>query len=157
MQPVWTFSDDKNSILFPEITVNRDIYGIPNVIEVVHSTKNDFYVSRYVNDNPNSPISTVSRGREILYRKTSPETLAMASHAQLDAYSEQTLKNMSTLEYKISYTHGYCPVRVGDCVRINYIRAGLTNVKAKVVKQTISCTPGCQVREEAIFSTNLWG
>lgn len=155
MQPVWTYSDDDNSILYPEITVSRDMYGVPNVVEIIHSSKNDYYVARAENNNPNSPISIISRGREILHRENSPDTLALATHDQLDAYASQLLKSLSTLEYRISYTHGYCPVRVGDCVRLSYKRAGLIDIKAKVSKQTITCSPGCSVKEEAIFTTNL--
>ena len=63
---------------------------------------------------------------------------------------------MSTLEYTITYKHGYCPVRLGDCVRLNYKRAGLNGVKAKVISQTIDCVPGCPVTEKAVFTAELW-
>lgn len=157
LQPVWTYNDDNSSILLPEITINRDLYGIPNVVEVIHSTGSSFYVGRCVNDDPESPISTVNRGREILHRVSSPDSLSVASTDQIDDYAKQLLRNLSTLEYKISYSHGYCPVKVGDCVRLNYIRAGLTNVKAKVEKQTIKCSTGCTVTEVATFTNRLWG
>lgn len=157
LQPVWTYTDDNSSILLPEVTISRDLYGIPNVVEVVHSTGGNFYVGRCVNDDPDSPISTVRRGREIVKRINSPDTLAMADSKMIDDYARQQLRNLSTLEYKVSYSHGYCPVTVGDCVRLNYIRAGITNTKAKVVKQTIKCETGCTVSEEAIFTNRLWG
>lgn len=156
LTPKWTYSDDNSSILYPSISVNRDLYGMPNVIEMVHSTKDDFYVARAVNDNPDSPISTVSRGREVVKRITSPDTLAGGSHQQLDDYAEQALIAASMLEYRLSYTHGYCPVRLGDCVRLNYIRAGINNVRAKVVSQNIKCETGCSVSEEAVFTSSLW-
>ena len=44
---------------------------------------------------------------------------------------------------------------MGDCVRLNYSRAGLTNVKAKVISQSIDCRPGCPVTETAVFTMNL--
>ena len=62
----------------------------------------------------------------------------------------------SDLVDQASYTHAYCPVRVGDCVRLNYSRAGLENVKAKVISQSITCESGCPVSEKAVFTTNLW-
>ena len=67
------------------------------------------------------------------------------------------LTELSTIEYTLSYTHGYCPVRIGDCVMFNYSRAGITGIKAKVISQSIKCEPGCQVTEKAIFTTKLWG
>ena len=38
LQPVWTFNDDNSSILYPELTLKQDLYGIPNVVEVVYSS-----------------------------------------------------------------------------------------------------------------------
>lgn len=156
LQPVWTFDDGNSSILDPNIDLDRDLYGIPNVVEVTYSNGGECYHARVINDDPNSPISTVNRGREILHRVTDPDLIGNPSEDQIVEYAEKLLKELSSLEYTVSYIHGYCPVRVGDCVRLNYERAELRNVKAKVISQSISCTPGCQVTEKAVFTTKLW-
>jgi hypothetical protein len=142
--------------MYHEVSVDRDLFGIPNVVEVIYSNGGECYTARVVNDDSNSPVSTVNRGREILHRVTDPDMIGNPSDNQIQEYAEQLLKSMSTLEYTISYTHGYCPVRVGDCVRINYSRAGLTDVKAKVISQTITCEPGCPVSEKAVYTKKLW-
>ena len=157
LQPVWTFDDGNSSILYPSISVDRDLYGIPNVVEVIHSSGSGYYYARVVNDDPNSPTSTISRGREIVHRVTDPDMIGNPTNNQIQEYAEQLLKEMSTLEYTISYTHGYCPVRLGDCVRLNYARAGLVDIKAKVISQTIKCEPGCPVSEKAVYTKKLWG
>lgn len=156
LQPVWTYNDDNSSILYPELNMNHDIYGIPNVVEVIYSNGKDYYHARVVNDDSNSPISTVNRGREIIHRVTNPKMPGEPSEGQIEEYAIQLLKEMSTLEYTVSYSHGYCPVRLGDCVRLNYKKAGLTNIKAKVISQTISCKTSCQVSEKAVFTSKLW-
>lgn len=156
LQPVWTYDDSNSSILYPELSINRDLYGIPNVVEVVYSNGGDSYYARAVNDVSSSPISVSSRGREIVYRVTNPELVGNPTEKQIKEYAEQTLRDLSCLEYTISYSHGYCPVRVGDCVRLNYTKAGLSGVKAKVISQSIKCEPGCPVTEKAIFTVNLW-
>ena len=156
LQPVWTYDDSNSSILRPEISMNRDLYGIPNVVEVIYSTGNDVYYVRAVNDDSNSPISTVNRGREIIHRVTDPEVVGLATEKQIQEYAEQLLRDLSTLEYTVSYTHGYCPVRIGDCVRFNYTRAGMSGIKAKVISQSIRCESGCLVTEKATFNTKLW-
>ena len=137
--------------------MDHDLYGIPNVVEVIYSNGSDSYHARIINDDVNSPISTVNRGREIIYRDTSPSLAGDPTEKQIKEYAEKLLRSLSTLEYTISYSHGYCPVRVGDCVRINYDRAGITGIKAKVISQSIKCEPGCPVSEKAIFTTKLWG
>lgn len=157
LQPVWTYDDSNSSILRPDVSMDHDLYGIPNVVEVIYSNGNDVYYTKVVNDDPNSPTSTVSRGREIVHRDTNPSVLGDATEAQIKEYATSLLKSLSTVEYSVTYTHGYCPVRLGDCVRLNYIRAGLTGIKAKVVSQSIKCESGCQVTEKAVFTMNLWG
>ena len=156
LQPVWTYDDGNSSILYPDLTMDHDLYGIPNVVEVVYSNGSNYYHARVANDDANSPTSTINRGREIIYRVTDPDLAGGATPEQVQEYAEQLLNALSSLEYTITYTHGYCPVRIGDCVRLNYSRAGITNIKAKVVSQTIKCEPGCPVTEKAVFTTNLW-
>lgn len=155
LQPVWTYDDDNSSILLPEISIDRDLYGIPNVVEVVYSNGRHIFREIVENNDPNSPVSIKSRGRRIVYRVTDPDG-NFALRGQLADYAKQLLEALSTLEYRVSYTHGYCPVRLGDCVRLNYKKAGLTDVKARVIKQSIQCVPGCQVSETAVFTKKLW-
>lgn len=156
LQPVWTFDTNNSSILYPNFNIEHDLYGIPNEVEVIH-TKNNISVSvKVVNDDPNSPVSTVNRGRRITHRITDPAIPGTPNEAQLKEYAMSVLKDMSSIEYTVSYTHGYCPVRVGDCVRLNYPAAGLRNVKAKIISQTIDCVPGCPVTDKAVFTSNLW-
>lgn len=157
MQPKWTFDDGNSSILYSDITMDHDLYGIPNVVEVVYSTAHHNYTARAVNDDSNSPTSTVNRGREILYRVTDLSSIGDPTNHQIDEYAKLVLKQLSSVEYTIRYTHGYCPVRVGDCVRLNYEKAGINNIKAKVTSQSIKCEPGCPVTETAVFTANLWG
>lgn len=156
LQPVWTYNDDNSSILYPDLSLEHDLYGVPNVVEVIYSKGRDNYCSRVVNDDENSPISTVSRGREIIRRISDPDFIGEPTQKQIDEYAKQVLRNLSSMEYTISYTHGYCPVRVGDCVRLNYKRAELSNIKAKVISQSIKCQSGCSVTEKAVFTVNLW-
>ena len=156
LQPVWTYTDDNSSILYPDINLDRDLYGIPNVVEVVYSSGNDTYHARVVNDDPNSPISTVRRGREIVHRVTNPDLYGDPTENQTQEYAERLLRKLSTLECAVTYSHGYCPVRLNDCVRLNYTRSGITDIKAKVISQSINCSAGCKVTETAVYTTKLW-
>lgn len=155
LQPVWTYDDSNSSILYPELTMNHDLFGVPNVVEVIYSNGRDSYYARVSNDDPNCPISTVNRGRLITTRVTNPDLAGDPREAQIVEYAKQLLKASSALEYSISYSHGYCPVKIGDCVRLNYLRAKLTNINAKVVNQSIQCKPGCQVTETAVYKQDF--
>lgn len=156
LQPVWTYTDDNSSILYSSITMDHDMYDIPNVVEIIYSTSGGNYQIQVVNDDENSPTSTVNRGREIMHRVTNPSLTGNPTKSQIEEYAEQLLRELSTVEYTITYDHAYCPVRLGDCVRLNYNRAGLNDIKAKVISQTIKCEPGCPVTEKAVFTNKLW-
>lgn len=160
LQPIWTYDDGNSSILYPDIDLEQDLYGIPNVVEVIYSVNNVIYKSTAENNDVDSQVSIQSRGRRIVHRDTDPSVTIVGSEteiqAQLDEYATALLKELSSLEYTISYTHAYCPVRIGDCVRLNYEKAGLTNIKARVISQSIECKPGCPVVEKAVFTNKLW-
>lgn len=160
LQPVATFDDGNSSILYPEIDMTHDLYGIPNVVEVIYTKGGHYFRSVVKNEDPNSPISIPNRGREIIYRDTNPSFSGsdeeLVWQDLIDDYAVKLLKSLSTVEYKLKYTHGYYPVRLRDCVRLNYERAGITNVKAKIISQSIKCEPGCPVSETAVFTTKLW-
>ena len=87
LQPVWTYTDDNSSILYPDISLEHDIYGIPNVVEVLYSGSNDNYYARVVNDDPNSPTSTVNRGREIIHRVTDLQLAGEPTDRQIKDYA----------------------------------------------------------------------
>ena len=157
LQPVWTYDDSNSSILYPDFDMDHDLYGIPNVVEVLYSGEGGYYYSRVENNDVNSPISIKNRGREIIHRVTNPDISGNPTQGYIDQYATRLLRELSCLEYTISYTHGYCPVRIGDCVRLNYERAGINDVKAKVISQSIKCESGCPVTEKAVFTTKLWG
>lgn len=158
LQPVWQYDDDNSSILYSDISLEHDLYGVPTTVEIIYTGSNNDvnYYAKAVNDDPNSPTSTVSRGREIIYRDTDPDISGIPTTAMLQEYAERLLKQLSSIEYTVSYTHGYCPVRIGDCVRLNYSRAGMVDIKAKVIKQTIECDTAGKVTETAVFTKKLW-
>ena len=156
LQPVWTFDDGNSSILYPDISIDNDIYNIPNVVEVIYSKGNDYYYAKAVNNDKNSAVSTVNRGREITYRVTDPDMIGDPTNKQIQVYAKQLLKELSSIEHTITYKHGYYPVRVGDCVRLNYEKANIKGVKAKIISQSIKCEPGCMVTEKAVYTERLW-
>lgn len=160
MRPVWEFNDSNSSILLPELTNERDLFNVPNVVEVIYSTDSEIYTAIAINDDPNSITSTVSRGHIVKYRDTSPSISEnmTGNNAQeyLDTYAKKLLRNLSNVEHELTYSHGYCPVRLGDCVLLNYEKANLRNIRARVIKQEIECKTGCTVSETAIYTTQLW-
>lgn len=163
LQPVWTYDDGNSSILYPDINMDHDLYGIPNVVEVVYSKGSSPVHVIVENNDLGSPVSIQNRGRRITRREVDPSIMGIGPNTEpsvaevlIREYATRRLRELSSPEYKITYTHGYCPTRVGDCVRLNYTRAGIVGIKAKVISQNIKCEPGCPVTETAVFTAQLW-
>lgn len=161
LSPRWIFDDTNSSILYPELKLKGDIFEIPNVVEVTYSpvgkSSTPIFVSE-VNDDPESIVSTVNRGRRVIYREKNPQIGDSATETIVRNYARKILTEKSTLQYEAGYSHGFTDaVRLGDCVRLNYEKAGLVNTNARVTKQVIHCTPGCKVDETAVYEKKLWG
>lgn len=156
LQPVWTFDVNNSSILYPDFDIQHDLYGVPNEVEVIYSNGVTSLSVVVTNDDPNSIVSTVSRGRKITRRINNPDIAGKPSDEYIKEYAKNALKELSSIVYTISFKHGYCPVRIGDCIRLNYKSAGLNNVKAKIISQNIECVPGCPVTTKAVFTNSLW-
>lgn len=157
LQPVFTYNDNNSSIVYADdITLEHDLYGVPNVVEVVYSDSNDTYYAVRKNQDEGSPTSIISRGREITTRISNPSLGGVPTQLMIDEYAEQALEDLSTFEYTVQYKHGYNGVRLGDCVRLNFKSLSLSDIKARVIRQQITCEPGCPVTETAVFSIKLW-
>lgn len=158
LQPMYTFSDNNSSLLVPSIRDKRDLYGIPNVLEMLYITNtNDYYYTVVENNDPNSEVSIPSRGRRVVKRETSPSFPGNPTEQEFKEYAKQYLKSLSTLEHTVTFSHGFVPeVRLGTCVRLNYTRAGLNNVRARIISQNIKCATGCVVEATATYTTELW-
>lgn len=155
LSPVWTYDDSNSSILLPEVDEERDWFGVPNVYEAVLSKNDKVLVGRAVNDSESSHLSTVSRGREVYERETSPDVPEGATQEDLANYAKAKLRELSCVERSVEYQHGFNQVRVGDSVGIDYTVHGY-NVTAKVISQKITCDTACTVQETAKFTEDMW-
>jgi len=86
LQPVTTFDDSNSSILYPDITINRDMYGIPNVVEVIYSSGRSTYYAIQIY---NGEDSVASFGEYVLLGKTDNVHIII-SKSGLKAYGDAT-------------------------------------------------------------------
>ena len=151
LRPAMTFDDSNSSILHPDVKVASNISTVPNVIEVVYSTETGVMTETLVNSDASSESSTVTRGRRVLHRNTSPSLPDNPTRDDVAAAAAMLMKGLGHGEYEVTFTHGFVPdVTVGTAVRLNYRRMGL-NVVAMVVRQVIDCTPSCPVTTTARY------
>lgn len=97
-------------------------------------------------DDPRSPLSTVSRGREVWAAENDPD---MGGSASLSAYASRRLKELQGSARKLKYDRRFHPdVRPGDHVELGYGGRGLDGT-FRVDSQRIEIGAGCKVSEEA--------
>ena len=104
------FDPLSNDIIEPQITVEYDWYGCPNVFRAVMDDISA--VAR--DDDPNSPLSTVGRGREIWMEETNCDLNVGETISQ---YAHRRLKEEQSIAMKVSYDRRFIPsIRVGDLI-----------------------------------------
>lgn len=114
LDPVATFGATNNDVLEPTLTVNYDWYECPNVYRAV--LDNTYAIAR--DDDPNSFLSTVTRGREVWYEDSS---VYLNENETLAEYADKMLKQAQQVAISLSYDRRFDPnVFVGDVVRLNY-------------------------------------
>lgn len=153
LAPAWTFRDDETSILLPDVSEEIDWYGLPNVCVV--STPSGI-VGRAENADPMSRISTVSRGREVTLKIDDPDELrAGCTQDAADAYALRNLREASCMERVANVAYGYCPVNVGDLVRVEAPSLGIV-MNALVARQDIEVSTALIVNAKLAVREEMW-
>jgi len=136
--PSVRFNND-NDVIQPNIKDTRDWYSCPNVLRVTYES----YAAIARDDDPESPLSTVNRGREIW----AEEAAQLSSSAPLAAYAQQRLKELQSPAREITYTRRFMPdLRPGDLVGIAYPGAEIDGV-FRIKSQTIELGYGADTEE----------
>ena len=134
-----SFSAIGMDVIEKTLSKTRDWFKTPNVFR---ATSGDM-VAVARDDDPESPLSTVSRGREV----TSEETdVTLTSDEGLAEYAKRKLKEEQQIVESADYTRRFIPgVMVGDRVDINYDHL---QGEYEVISQNISLTYNAQTEEQ---------
>lgn len=131
--PRHLYATDQDSLIMPGAEEELDLFGIANKW-VLYTSEPDLpsLVSVYANSNPNSPTSTVSRGRTIVdFRQ-----VEAADQAILDARAERLAFEASQVYTAVDFTTAIAPDH-GDADVIDFIHDGL-GVSARYAEHTWS-------------------
>lgn len=95
------YISNKTSVIVDGLSVSSDKYNIPNKwVRYTENVDAPYYISTYVNDDPNNKYSTVSRGRTIVDSKVVED---IASQQELDAYirkvAAESMQAVDKLEF----------------------------------------------------------
>lgn len=113
-EPVAIFSPTMDDVIESSFSLNNDWFECPNVFRVVDGDV--MAIAR--DDDEDSPLSTVSRGREIWMSESSADVLENES---IGEYANRRLRKEQSKSTTYQYTRRYLPdVNQGDLISINY-------------------------------------
>ncbi len=103
----FNYATNDISIIKPDRTVELDLFSVPNVfIATSSNSETESLTSIYINDNPNSKVSTVTRGRNIAKKF---EVNDIVDQRTLDSYVRRLAYDYTTIYEKITFTTGVVP------------------------------------------------
>ena len=138
--PVARLDPISNDLLGPKIKITADWYNCPNVFQAIAGDMTG--VAR--DDDPGSPLSTVSRGREV-WKK---ESCTLSAGESVAEYARRRLRELQRVRQTVSYTRRYLPdVMPGDIVGLNYPEQQLTG-NYGVQSQSITLGYGARTAEQ---------
>lgn len=147
--PVLVLDASKARLMQPSVTYTLDYSEVPNR----YIAEDESASARSVNDDPNSPTSTVSRGWVKDIRDTSP---IRVNGETLTAYTARRLMEESTVHDTRSYTREWWPdVHPGSIVRGTVATVGEDGL-FRVESQQIDCNKGITVQESSYREVVLW-
>lgn len=140
-EPSARFGENSADCIETAVVRRLDYFSCPNVFR---AALGDLYAVA-VDDDPDSALSTVSRGREIWAEELSP---ALADNESLGTYSRRRLKALQEVALTAKYTRRYHPdVVCGDLVELNYPRQGLAGLY-RVTNQSVDLGYNGRTAEE---------
>ena len=146
-EPALVLDSEAKGVMLNGIEYTADISEIPNRYIVIDGNNKTLAV----NDDPESPVSTVKRG----YYVDEVDTSATPINGEtLGEYARRKLSEASVLETEYSYKREYAPA----VLLYSMIRASLNGLEGdlRVKSQSINCSHGIMVSEKVTEETALW-
>lgn len=129
----------------------RDIDDVANVVHAVYETAEETIIGTAVDADPESPFSTVSRGwrKAVSYSFSDLPDGDTATERQAAANSkaEELLRTQASSIRRVTATHVYAPVSIGDAVDVVWPSAQIEG-KFAIRKRTLTLVGGCPMELE---------
>ena len=146
-EPALTIDSRNMRLLSPGVSWETDIAEIPNRYIVIDDNNRTVAV----NEDPESIVSTVSRG---YYVDSIDESPTPVNGETRSAYARRKLRELSVMKDERSYTREYAP----DVTLYSLVRASIDGLRGdlRVQSQAIRCGRGITVEEKAVREVALW-
>lgn len=152
--PSWDFTEGERARFLAQMTEERDLMNVANVVKVTYWTSEKEYTAVAIDDDPNSEFSTVTRGRRVAatYEYSNiPEDIKDDDKAIQDlAYktADSLLNSVQSVVHRITFSHVYAPVNLHDVVSMTFPTGGVEGNFA-IWSQHIDLAAGIPIQCEA--------
>lgn len=147
-EPVAIFDPIDFDVIENEIEITQDWYKCPNVLMAI----DDDLTATARDDSPNSPLSTVNRGREVWEIETSVD---LGENESIAEYAQRRLDTLQQVEQSAEYDRRYVPgVYPGDLIQLHYPEQGLDAVYT-VNSQSVELGHSARTTEKVITPAQL--
>lgn len=147
-EPTMEINAMNSPLLIPGLDYDRDYSDIPNVYYAIEGS--DYAIA--TNDDPDSPVSTVTRGWE---KTEYDDNVLRVDGETLEDYAQRKLEEKSTVVKTWGYAREYfdlvCPFEI---IRFHYPK--LVHSDLRVLSQTYACDKGITLNEELGEEVKLW-
>ena len=144
------FTEGKTARFLASMERSFDRSNVANVVHADYSTQGATIRGTYVDET--SEYGTQSVGRRIVkryeYQGLPSGSTAAEQQAAADAKAKSMLETERSIIDRLTFTHIYAPLSVGDAIRMDYASAGLSKRMA-IRTQRLSLTAGCPIKCEA--------
>lgn len=122
--PVWTFANDGESIMYPDVERTHDWADTPNVARLSYESETECLTASASNVDPLSAVSLPRRGnRETTYYEAVVELSGATQGDRLnnliDMAKRRLVSQSADIEY-VNISHAYVPVDMGDAIAVDY-------------------------------------
>ncbi|MCK9267852.1 MAG: hypothetical protein M0P14_03950 [Alkaliphilus sp.] len=149
----YEYIDDELSVIVPEVLEELDLFNVPNVfVRYLNNPERPPLRSVYINDNPDSITSTVSRGRNIVDIRAVEDVASQEALDDLtrrDAFNASQVYGHVEFETAIMPFHGYM-----NCLFLRYQPLGIED-KYIETSWSIDCRAGGKMQHTVRKVVNI--
>ncbi len=150
--PSWEFTEGEGARFLQTMTDEKDWYDTANQVRVIYSNEDRDIIGIAIDDNPDSEFSIPTRGRIISktysYSDVPDNMSDSALQKMADTKAKELLDTNQSVIHRITLTHIYAPITLGDVISLNYPSGNITGNYA-IRTQTIKLEPGLPTETEA--------
>lgn len=140
-----TFQEGEDARFLSDMTDEKDASDVANVVKCVYSTEDSTVIGIARDEDPDSPYSTVSLGREVYARYDYDDEV---TQDEANAKAASLLKESQSVIHRVTLEHILVPsLTVRDAVQIEYPSGGISG-KFIIRTQDIDLGAGCLVTAE---------